>query len=260
MPRFAAHPSGIPSQSLLLTLFILLAALNQLVKQACRSRGRCCGSGCRRCPFAHERVPAARRAAKIAQPSWLLAPQLGANFLRDFRAADSKPAAEHIGGHSPSPGLTNLAGAVAAGCSHDGISQAIDETGKQLPVGVLFWSTGKDSFLTLQALRSGWPLQLAAESAEPAAAQGAAHADSAEPAGAGASSCAAGSAARAAASPGVTAADVPASAAPREAADVEALALAQRLVLLTTFDAESREIAHQETHVSDAVAQVHAAR
>lgn len=34
-------------------------------------RGRCCGSGCRHCPFGHERVPVARRAEKIQQPAFL---------------------------------------------------------------------------------------------------------------------------------------------------------------------------------------------
>jgi diphthamide synthase (EF-2-diphthine--ammonia ligase) len=38
------------------------------------ARGRCCGSGCRHCPFAHAAVPEAERAARIAAPAWLTAP------------------------------------------------------------------------------------------------------------------------------------------------------------------------------------------
>lgn len=64
-----------------------------------RQRGRCCGSGCRHCPFAHDAVPLAQRAARIHQASWLTpAPQGGG------------------------------------------------------PYTVLFWSGGKDSFLTYRAL------------------------------------------------------------------------------------------------------------
>ena len=36
-----------------------------------KQRGRCCGSGCRHCPFAHEAVPLEGRAARIHQPAWL---------------------------------------------------------------------------------------------------------------------------------------------------------------------------------------------
>ena len=113
------------------------SGLMVMTRLAHESRGRCCGSGCRHCPYAHERVPAARRAAAIANPAWLAAPEKGA-----------------------------FSGAAR--------------------VTVLFWSTGKDSFLALRALRR--------------AAQG-------------------------------------------------------PIVLLTTFDAQSRRIAHQETHIGDAVAQ-----
>lgn len=33
--------------------------------------GRCCGAGCRHCPFGHERVRQKDRATKIQQPAWL---------------------------------------------------------------------------------------------------------------------------------------------------------------------------------------------
>ncbi|MEO0415474.1 MAG: DUF5522 domain-containing protein [Verrucomicrobiota bacterium] len=64
-------------------------------------RGKCCGSGCRHCPYFHENVPAEKRAAKIKQAAWLTK------------------------------------------------QVATDE-----PVDVLFWSGGKDSFLTLLELQS----------------------------------------------------------------------------------------------------------
>ncbi|MEP1422271.1 MAG: DUF5522 domain-containing protein [Erythrobacter sp.] len=34
-------------------------------------RERCCGAGCRHCPFEHENVPTNRRARRIQQPAWL---------------------------------------------------------------------------------------------------------------------------------------------------------------------------------------------
>jgi hypothetical protein len=34
-----------------------------------KARGRCCGSGCRHCPYAHECVPEDRRAATIQVPA-----------------------------------------------------------------------------------------------------------------------------------------------------------------------------------------------
>lgn len=43
-------------------------------EQALRRRGRCCGSGCRHCPFAHRDVPVDRRAALAQVPAWLTAP------------------------------------------------------------------------------------------------------------------------------------------------------------------------------------------
>lgn len=63
-------------------------------------RVKCCGSGCRHCPFAHENVPESKRARNINQASWL----------------------------TPSGDFAK-------------------------PVDALFWSGGKDSFLTLLALQ-----------------------------------------------------------------------------------------------------------
>lgn len=34
-------------------------------------RGKCCGAGCRHCPFEHESVPTKRRSRRIQQPAWL---------------------------------------------------------------------------------------------------------------------------------------------------------------------------------------------
>lgn len=36
-----------------------------------KQRGRCCGSGCRHCPFAHENIPQLKKLELIQQPSWL---------------------------------------------------------------------------------------------------------------------------------------------------------------------------------------------
>jgi diphthamide synthase (EF-2-diphthine--ammonia ligase) len=35
------------------------------------ARDRCCGAGCRHCPFGHESVPTKRKASRIQQPAWL---------------------------------------------------------------------------------------------------------------------------------------------------------------------------------------------
>eukprot|EP01062_Namystynia_karyoxenos_P084259 TRINITY_DN9874_c2_g1_i1.p1 TRINITY_DN9874_c2_g1~~TRINITY_DN9874_c2_g1_i1.p1 ORF type:complete len:669 (+),score=200.27 TRINITY_DN9874_c2_g1_i1:58-2064(+) len=104
-----------------------------------RRRGRCCGSGCRHCPYAHENVRPDLKAARIQNPAWLLAaPQRG------------QPPEE---------------------------------------ADVLFWSTGKDSFLAYRALQR------------------------------------------------------------------EAL---RRVVLVTTFDARTRMVAHQDTRIDDAMRQAEA--
>lgn len=97
------------------------------------ARERCCGAGCRHCPYEHEAVPMKRRAQRIQQAAWL--------------------------------------------------SEARPEEGA---CTVLFWSGGKDSFLTARAMQRE----------------------------------------------GVT-----------------------NIVLLTTFDARSREIAHQEFRIDRVVEQ-----
>ena len=97
---------------------------------AALKRGKCCGAGCRHCPFDHERVSTTTRPAKIMVPAIL-------------SSSATASVAEPVG-------------------------------------GVLFFSGGKDSFLALRALRRALP------------------------------------------------------------------AAAKRVVLVTTFDAESRTIAHQE--------------
>ena len=35
------------------------------------AREKCCGAGCRHCPFGHESVPTKRKASRIQQPAWL---------------------------------------------------------------------------------------------------------------------------------------------------------------------------------------------
>ena len=106
---------------------------------AALKRGKCCGAGCRHCPFDHERVSTATRPAKIMVPAVLC-------------ASSAATAAEPVG-------------------------------------AVLFFSGGKDSFLALRALRRALP------------------------------------------------------------------AAAKRVVPVTTFDAESRNIAHQEVPIADVVRQ-----
>ena len=149
------------------------------------SRGRCCGSGCRHCPYAHARVPADARAAKIARPAWLVPPDIGRNF----------------GG-----------GGGGGAC-------------------VLFWSTGKDSFLALRALRAQWPLSGAQVW-------------------------------RGEASPNSNVVAADDGGACSTNSDIDSVLSLDidpaRVVLLTTFDATSRMIAHQETQIADAVAQARA--
>eukprot|EP00045_Choanoeca_perplexa_P009916 m.98360 g.98360 ORF g.98360 m.98360 type:complete len:336 (+) comp15079_c0_seq1:1122-2129(+) len=122
-----------------------------------RQRGRCCGSGCRHCPYTHENVPLKRRGAKISQPAWLL-PPLWTTIGDDDDDTDN--------GFSDAPKRQAL---------------------------VLFWSTGKDSYLALRALRHSYPVDGSVE-----------------------------------------------------------------LVLLTTFDAGSRNIANQEVAIEQAIAQARA--
>lgn len=44
-------------------------------------RGRCCGCGCRHCPYQHENVALDERAAKIQNPAWLTESNLDADVL-----------------------------------------------------------------------------------------------------------------------------------------------------------------------------------
>jgi hypothetical protein len=83
-------------------------------------RGKCCGSGCRHCPFAHERVPLSKRMNLIKQPAWLVPPK----WATSMRSGGSSVQEQ--------PGNSDHSGA--------------------LKVVVLFWSTGKDSFLAYRAL------------------------------------------------------------------------------------------------------------
>ena len=42
-----------------------------MTEVAHKKRGKCCGCGCRHCPFNHANVPSTERAARIQQPAWL---------------------------------------------------------------------------------------------------------------------------------------------------------------------------------------------
>eukprot|EP00947_MAST-08B_sp_MAST-8B-sp1_P003082 g3082.t1 len=79
---------------------------------AAERRGKCCGSGCRHCPFDHSAVKPERRAQKIQQPALLV---------------DSSATEVNGGGGG--------GGGQGRKVTH-----------------VLFWSGGKDSFLALRAL------------------------------------------------------------------------------------------------------------
>lgn len=89
-----------------------------------RQRGKCCGSGCRHCPYSHERVPVSKRAQLIKQPAWLVTPQWVTRIQCDRGSSGE--------------GQVSQSGTTAVG---DGFN-----------VVVLFWSTGKDSFLAYRAL------------------------------------------------------------------------------------------------------------
>lgn len=117
-----------------------------------RKRGKCCGSGCRHCPYSHVNVKDKDKLSRIQQPAMLCQPVDASNGAPPLLFA----------------------------CN-----------GTSTPVKVLFFSGGKDSFLTIRALVR----QQASES------------------------------------PGFG------------------------LVLLTTFDSQSRTIAHQEVAIEDIVRQ-----
>ena len=115
-----------------------------------KKRGKCCGSGCRHCPYNHENVKPSLKADKIMQPSFL--------YERDDRSSMVVP--ESTDGTRAEPAT----------------------------IKILFFSGGKDSFLALR--------QLVRQSGE-----------------------------------------------------------SFGIVLLTTFDATTRIIAHQEVHIGEVVKQ-----
>lgn len=85
-----------------------------------KQRGKCCGSGCRHCPYAHDRVPMAKRAQLIKQPAWLAPPNWATRIQ-----CESETVVSQSGNGTAAEGFK---------------------------VVVLFWSTGKDSFLAYRAL------------------------------------------------------------------------------------------------------------
>lgn len=116
-----------------------------------KKRGKCCGSGCRHCPYNHENVKPSLKADKIMQPSFL--------YERNDKSSMLVP--------EPKTG---------------------DTPAEPTKIKILFFSGGKDSFLALR--------QLVRQSGE-----------------------------------------------------------SFGIVLLTTFDATTRIIAHQEVHISEVVKQ-----
>lgn len=58
-----------------------------------QQRGRCCGRACRHCPFAHQAVPEAERAAAAQQPCWLSARPLDAPVTLALRLGHRAPRA-----------------------------------------------------------------------------------------------------------------------------------------------------------------------
>lgn len=113
-----------------------------MTEHAHRSRGKCCGSGCRHCPYAHESVPSDRREQLDHSPVWLVPPGKVAST-----ASVRLPKAV-VSGSASQPSNAELAtenGTTAASIATSAASPR--------PVVVLFWSTGKDSFLALRALQ-----------------------------------------------------------------------------------------------------------
>jgi hypothetical protein len=107
-----------------------------MTEHAHNSRGKCCGSGCRHCPFAHERVPLARRAALIKQPAWLVQPDWGTQIRCDDVVGQEQDTGSRASAPTDSARVHGFRGS----------------TGTPFQVIVLFWSTGKDSFLAYRAL------------------------------------------------------------------------------------------------------------
>lgn len=135
-------------------------------------RQRCCGSGCRHCPFGHEALASELRADKIQQPAFLHERRQGEDILESI-----------------SPEVST---------DQQNLRRDTAQPRKTRPRhrDIVFFSTGKDSFL---ALRRWISMQV------------------------------------------------------EKGDDVEDVL--DRLILLTTFDADSRRLAHQDTYVHDALKQ-----
>eukprot|EP00899_Mesostigma_viride_P004720 jgi/Mesvir1/14249/Mv09685-RA.1 len=122
------------------------SGLQVMTEVAHQSRGYCCGSGCRHCPFAHARVPVDKRAALSKVATWLHVPD-------DSRVAsagdkESGSRSRNSSSSSTSPGASNHRGdAQEAAASRDGTGASSEGAAV-----VLFWSSGKDSYLALRAL------------------------------------------------------------------------------------------------------------
>lgn len=117
-----------------------------MTEHAHRSRGKCCGSGCRHCPFAHESVPVERRATLNHSPTWLVPPT---EHLINKSSSSRTPV--------KSSGCDSVATNAEQPAAHNsGASPRNADTPSPTDpraIIVLFWSTGKDSFLALRALQ-----------------------------------------------------------------------------------------------------------
>lgn len=111
-----------------------------------RKRGRCCGSGCRHCPFAHESVPAERRQALNYNATWLVSPDVLTSNNADSSAISTKAS-------SSQSEQTSAAQPVALNSPAPAAEAVTVQPSEPRPIVVLFWSTGKDSFLALRALQ-----------------------------------------------------------------------------------------------------------
>eukprot|EP00892_Ulva_mutabilis_P011640 jgi/Ulvmu1/8849/UM049_0031.1 len=107
------------------------------------SRGRCCGSGCRHCPYAHESVPSDRREQLDYRPVWLVSPdQAWDTDLADAVANGAEVSASQAAAPEEQPDS-----------NRDSNARCTTTDPPAPPIVVLFWSTGKDSFLALRALQ-----------------------------------------------------------------------------------------------------------
>lgn len=135
------------------------------------ARGKCCGSGCRHCPYSHDRVPASKKAQIIQTPAWLLPPQWATNIPFDHKSQNNSksPSPSPSPYTSPPPpknrqqqednqqkSMKPMEGSGTegeGGASTSGGGNGVTTGAKSnLKVVVLFWSTGKDSFLAYRAL------------------------------------------------------------------------------------------------------------